>query len=157
MQSAFCRRSDEKASASFKYGPIAFWKMLFRLVNDPILCLNLGFEISNIGRNAIQRRSAHAPRAIFALEGPNRNVWIYVAHELSMRPPEHYAPSRPCVASRESCSTCPALLTRSTNPSAQNSLQRCGFLVTLLSDFDFAGANRLTMVGFRGEAVHVIS
>ena len=33
----------------------------------------------------------------------------------------------------------------------------CGFPVTLSSDFDLAGACRLTMVGFRGEAVHVIS
>jgi hypothetical protein len=75
----------QKASASLKYGPIAFWKMFFRFVDYPILCLYLGFEISNISRNAIQRRGAHTPRAIFALEGPNCNVWIYVAHEPSMR------------------------------------------------------------------------
>lgn len=42
--------SDEKASASFEYGPIAFWKMFFRFVDYPILCLNLGFEISDICR-----------------------------------------------------------------------------------------------------------
>jgi len=77
--------SDEKASASFEYGPIAFWKMFFRFVDYPILCLNLGFEISDICRKAIRRRSAHTPRAVFALQGPNRKVWIYVAHEPSMR------------------------------------------------------------------------
>jgi len=77
--------STKKAPASFEHGPIVSRKMIFRFVNYPILCLNLGFEISDICRKAIQRRSAHTPRAVFALEGPNRKVWIYVAHEPSMR------------------------------------------------------------------------
>jgi len=42
--------------------------MIFRFVYYPILCLNFGFEISNICRKPIQRRSADAPPAIFALE-----------------------------------------------------------------------------------------
>jgi hypothetical protein len=62
-----------------------FWKMFFRFMNYPVLRLNLGFEISDICRKAIQRRSAHTPAAVFALECPNRNAWIYVAHESSMR------------------------------------------------------------------------
>jgi putative transposase len=59
--------------------------MFFRFMDHPILCLNLGFEIPDICRKAVQRRSAYTPRAVFALEGPNRKVWIYVAHEPSMR------------------------------------------------------------------------
>jgi hypothetical protein len=81
----------QKASASFEYGPMAFWKMFFRFMDYPVLCFNLGFEISDICRKAVQWRSAHTPAAIFALERPNRNVWIYVAHEPSMRSLGHGA------------------------------------------------------------------
>jgi hypothetical protein len=55
-----------KTSASFEYGPIAFRKMFFRFVDYPILCLNLGFEITDIRRRAVWLRSAHTPRAVFA-------------------------------------------------------------------------------------------
>ena len=55
--------------------------MIFRFVDYPILGLNLGFEISDICRRAIRRRSADAPGAVFALLRPNRQVRIYVAHE----------------------------------------------------------------------------
>src|SRR6516165_2860743 len=68
--------SDEKALATFKYGPLASRKMIFRFVDYPILRLNLGFEISDICRRAIRRRSADAPCAVFALLCPNRQVRI---------------------------------------------------------------------------------
>ena len=55
--------------------------MIFRFVDYPILGLNLGFEISDICRRAIRRRSADATCAVFALLCPNRQVRIYVAHE----------------------------------------------------------------------------
>jgi hypothetical protein len=73
--------SNEKTSATFKYRPLASRKMIFRFVDYPILGLNLGFEISDICRRAIRRRSADAPCAVFALLCPNRQVRIYVAHE----------------------------------------------------------------------------
>jgi hypothetical protein len=41
--------------------------MIFRFVDYPILGLNLGFEISDICRRAVRRRSADAPCAVRAL------------------------------------------------------------------------------------------
>jgi hypothetical protein len=70
---------------SVEFAPVPASEMIFRLVEYPILGFNFGFEISDICCWAIRQRSADTPRAVFALQWPNSQAWIYVAHKPSMR------------------------------------------------------------------------